>query len=220
MATQTEEDYIKAIFKITERNQGAANTNAIAKYLNTSAASVTDMLKRLSDKDYFHYEKYKGVYLTSKGIQMATQLVRKHRLWEVFLANKLNFSWEEVHDIAEQLEHIKSETLIDKLDAFLGYPKYDPHGDPIPNAEGKFTLRNQYALSTLSKGDKGIVVGVKEHDTAFLQYLNELAIGLGTEVEVTDVIDFDHSIKLKINDQSPIALSHKVTKNIYIKMQA
>ncbi|NNE27482.1 MAG: metal-dependent transcriptional regulator [Saprospiraceae bacterium] len=220
MATQTEEDYIKAIFKITERNQGAANTNAIAKYLNTSAASVTDMLKRLSDKDYFHYEKYKGVYLTSKGIQMATQLVRKHRLWEVFLAKKLDFSWEEVHDIAEQLEHIKSDTLIEKLDAFLGHPKYDPHGDPIPNAEGKFTLRNQFGLSTLSKGEKGIVVGVKEHDKDFLQYLNQLEIGLGTEVEVIDVVDFDHSIKLKINNQEATSLSYKVTKNIYIKKQA
>ena len=143
MASETEENYIKAIFKITEKNQGAATTNAIANHLSTSPASVTDMLKRLSTKDYFHYEKYKGVYLTSKGIDMATQLIRKHRLWEVFLVEKLKFSWDQVHDIAEQLEHIDSDELIVRLDDYLDNPKYDPHGDPIPNAEGKFTIRNQ-----------------------------------------------------------------------------
>ena len=127
-------DSIKAIFKITERNQGTASTNSVAEHLSTSPASVTDMLKRLSEKEYFHYEKYKGVYLTSKGRELATQLIRKHRLWEYFLVNKLQFSWDEVHDIAEQLEHVKSDKLIEKLDAYLGSPKYDPHGDPIPNA--------------------------------------------------------------------------------------
>ena len=217
MATQTEEDYIKAIFKITEKNQGAANTNAIAKYLSTSAASVTDMLKRLSEKDYFHYEKYKGVYLTSKGIKMATKLIRKHRLWEVFLAENLKFSWDEVHEIAEQLEHIKSDTLIDRLDEYLGYPKYDPHGDPIPNADGKFTLRSQSALTDLQPGDKGVVVGVREHDTQFLRYLNSLSIELGTHIEIKERIEFDHSVKILINGTDKATLSLKAGKNIFVK---
>ncbi len=217
MASETEENYIKAIFKITEKNQGAANTNAIAAHLSTSAASVTDMLKRLSSKDYFHYEKYKGVYLTSKGIEMATQLIRKHRLWEVFLVDKLGFSWDQVHDIAEQLEHVDSDELIIKLDAYLGHPKYDPHGDPIPNAEGKFTLRNQVTLQSLEKNEKGTVVGVRENDTPFLQYLNHFNIKLGTKMQVLSHIDYDHSMKVLVDDTVELLLSHKACSNLFIK---
>lgn len=220
MATQTEEDYIKAIFKITEKNQGSANTNAIAKHLSTSAASVTDMLKRLAEKDYFHYEKYRGVYLTSKGIKLATKLVRKHRLWEVFLVKNLGFSWDQVHDIAEQLEHVQSEALIEKLDAFLGFPKYDPHGDPIPNADGKFTLRSQVALINLPKGESGVVVGVREHDNPFLQYLNQINVNLGTHLKVLDHIDFDHSRKVLIDESVELILSQKACNNIYVKKPA
>ena len=217
MATKTEEDYIKAIFKITEKNQGSANTNAIAEHLSTSAASVTDMLKRLSEKEYFHYEKYKGVYLTSKGIDMAIKLIRKHRLWEVFLVEKLDFSWDEVHDIAEQLEHVQSESLIEKLDHYLGKPKYDPHGDPIPNAEGKFTLRSQDSLINLHEGEIGTVVGVRENDNAFLKYLTKLEINLGTQIEVKEHIEFDHSLNVIINNKTDATLSNKVSKNIYVK---
>ena len=217
MASSTEEDYIKAIFKITEKNQGSANTNAIAAHLSTSAASVTDMLKRLSAKDYFHYEKYKGVYLTSKGIKMATNLVRKHRLWEVFLVDKLGFSWDEVHDIAEQLEHIKSDALITKLDDYLGNPRYDPHGDPIPNAAGKFTLRNQVPLHSLAAGETGIVVGVREHDTPFLQYLNQIKVNLGTKIKVNSHTEFDHSMQVVIENDSPQVLSHKASSNVFVK---
>lgn len=217
MATETEENYIKAIYKITEKNQGSANTNAIAGHLSTSPASVTDMLKRLSEKDYFHYEKYKGVYLTSKGIKMATNLVRKHRLWEVFLVDKLGFSWDAVHDIAEQLEHVDSDELIKRLDNYLGNPKYDPHGDPIPNAEGKFTIRNQVTLQSLNKGEVGLVVGVREHDTPFLQYLNEMGIALGTEIKVISHTDFDHSKNILVNNQSEKVLSHKASSNLFVK---
>lgn len=217
MATETEENYIKAIYKITEKNQGSANTNAIAGHLSTSPASVTDMLKRLSEKEYFHYEKYKGVYLTSKGIKMATNLVRKHRLWEVFLVDKLGFSWDAVHDIAEQLEHVDSDDLIKKLDDYLGNPKYDPHGDPIPNAEGKFTIRNQVSLQSLNKGESGVVVGVREHDTPFLQYLNQQGIALGTEIKVISHIDFDHSKNILIDNLSEKVLSHKACTNLFVK---
>jgi len=217
MASETEENYIKAIFKITEKNQGTANTNAIAAHLSTSPASVTDMLKRLSNKEYFHYEKYKGVYLTSKGKEMATQLIRKHRLWEVFLVDKLGFSWDQVHDIAEQLEHVNSDDLITKLDDYLGHPKYDPHGDPIPNADGKFTLRNQVTLHNVEKNDAGTVVGVREHDTPFLQFLNQLGIKLGTKIKVLNHIDYDHSMKVLIDDQTEQVLSHKACTNLFIK---
>lgn len=217
MASETEENYIKAIFKITEKNQGAANTNAIAAHLSTSPASVTDMLKRLSSKDYFHYEKYKGVYLTSKGIEMATHLVRKHRLWEVFLVDKLGFSWDRVHDIAEQLEHVTSEELIEKLDAYLGFPKYDPHGDPIPNAEGKYTIRSQVSLHSLTKDEVGIVVGVRENDTPFLQYLNQLEIKLGTHIKMLHHIDYDHSCSVLLDEEQEQLLSHKASMNLYVK---
>ncbi len=217
MATQTEEDYIKAIYKITEKNQGSASTNAIAARLSTSPASVTDMLKRLSSKDYFHYEKYKGVYLTSKGIKMATTLVRKHRLWEVFLVDKLKFSWDEVHDIAEQLEHINSDELITKLDGYLGYPKYDPHGDPIPNEAGKFTIRSQVSLFNMNANESGVIVGVREHDTSFLRYLNDLNINLGTTIKVIKHIEFDHSKKVLINNTTEEVLSQKAAHNLFLK---
>jgi len=217
MATQTEEDYIKAIFKITERNQGSASTNSIAKHLSTSAASVTDMLKRLSEKEYFNYVKYKGVTLSPKGLELATKLIRKHRLWEVFLVKKLNFTWDEVHDIAEQLEHINSDELIRRLDNYLDNPKYDPHGDPIPNAEGKFTIRNQIALSNLDKDDEGIVVGVKEHDSPFLKYLDQLAIGIGTKIKVINNIEFDHSKEVLIDNLSKATISNLACKNLYLK---
>lgn len=217
MPSITEENYIKAIFKITESNQGSANTNSIAKYLSTSAASVTDMLKRLSSKDYFHYEKYKGVYLTSKGKQLATELIRKHRLWEVFLVDKLDFSWDEVHDIAEQLEHVQSLELVNRLDNYLGNPKYDPHGDPIPNVDGKFTIRNQVSLLNLVAGDKGIVVGVKKHDTPFLQYLNQIGIELGTKISVISSLEFDHSKEVEINSDKTLILPQKVCNNLFVK---
>lgn len=217
MTTSTEQDYIKAIFKITERNQGTASTNAIAKHLSTSPASVTDMIKKLSDKEFFNYEKYKGVTLTPKGLQLATQLIRKHRLWEVFLVDKLGFTWDQVHDIAEQLEHVESDALVDKLDKFLDFPKYDPHGDPIPNAEGKFTIRNQVSLLNLQKEEEGVVVGVKEHDTSFLNYLDQLHINIGTRIEVINNIDFDLSKEVIIDETKQVILSHKACKNLYVK---
>jgi DtxR family Mn-dependent transcriptional regulator len=217
MPTQTEENYIKAIFKITEKNQGIANTNAIAEQLSTSPASVTDMLQRLSEKEYFNYEKYKGVNLTAKGIKMATNLIRKHRLWESFLVDKLGFSWDEVHDIAEELEHVNSEELVNRLDKFLGYPKYDPHGDPIPNAEGKFTLRNQVPLVNLNKNESGIVVGVRVHDTPFLLFLNSINVKVGSKIFVNNHIDFDHSKEVIIDDKNKLILSHKLCSNLFVK---
>src|SRR6476620_10565441 len=134
--TFSEENYLKTIYHITSSSGAEVSTNAIAEKMETKASSVTDMLKKLADKDLVHYKKYQGVSLTDKGLHSAKMIVRKHRLWEIFLVEKLAFSWDEVHDIAEQLEHIKSEQLVNKLDAFLNFPTEDPHGDPIPNAEG------------------------------------------------------------------------------------
>lgn len=217
MLSQTEENYLKAIFKITEVHQKAASTNAIAQKLDTSAASVTDMLKRLAEKEVINYEKYKGVTLTSEGVKLATQLIRRHRLWETFLVKKLYFSWDEVHEIAEELEHIKSKELVNRLDNFLGNPKFDPHGDPIPNAEGKFTLRNQVSLDQFNIGDTGVLVGVKEHDKPFLVYLNELKINLGTDIKILNKNNFDHSIKVLINKTDEYLFTNRICKSLLVK---
>ena len=181
--SETEENYLKAIYKILEQDpaKSAANTNAIATAMNTSAASVTDMLKRLAEKNYILYEKYKGVKLTETGDKWAKTLIRKHRLWETFLVQQLNYAWHEVHDLAEQLEHIQSADLINRLDAFLKFPRFDPHGDPIPDAEGNYTFRQQVLLSTLLPFESGIIVGVAEHSTSFLQYLDKQQLTLGVK---------------------------------------
>lgn len=215
--TTAEENYLKAIFKIYERTQKSASTNAIAQHLSTSAASVTDMLKRLAEKKYINYEKYKGVTLTSEGNKAATQLIRKHRLWEVFLVKKLRFTWDQVHDIAEQLEHIQSNELIMRLDAYLDYPKFDPHGDPIPNSDGKFTIRNQTPLSDMHQGQSGSLVGVKEHHSDFLLYLNALHIKLGTIIAIKETMPFDKSLRVELDHKREVLITNQVAQNLLIK---
>ncbi len=216
MISHTEENYLKAIYKIAEKDKKPAGTNAIANEMETSAASVTDMIKRLSEKGLINYQKYKGVSLSNQGFKIATSLIRKHRLWETFLVEKLGFTWDKVHDIAEQLEHIKSEELIIKLDQYLDHPKFDPHGDPIPNADGKFTLRAQIQLSQLRKGDVAVVIGVKDHENEFLRYLNTKSINLGTELKIVERITYDKSMNVTIGKEDHI-LSEKVTKQILVK---
>lgn len=217
MITQTEENYLKAIYKIAEKEKKSVGTNAISAQMKTTAASVTDMIKRLSEKGLVNYQKYKGVNLTPVGNKHATNLIRKHRLWEVFLVDKLNFRWEQVHDIAEQMEHIDSDNLITRLDAFLGHPRFDPHGDPIPNAEGKFTLRVQNLLSDISPNRKVNVLGVKEHDSPFLEYLNSLKIALGTTLEILEIVPFDKSMKIRINDSQETIISNKVAQTLLVR---
>ena len=182
MASQTVENYIKAIFQLTEKEGNSVTTSALADHLTTSAASVTDMLKKLADQKLIEYIKYKGVRLSTSGKSMAVQLIRKHRLWETFLFEKLTISWDGVHEIAEQLEHVHSDRLIEQLDEFLGFPKFDPHGDPIPDASGKFTLRNQVLLSSLEVGDDAQVVAVREHDADFLQYLHSRQLNIHSKI--------------------------------------
>ena len=215
--SSTEENYLKAIFKVCERSDKPASTNDVAILLNTKAASVTDMLKRLSEKSLINYMKYKGVTLTDNGKKIATSLIRKHRLWEVFLTDKLSFGWEEVHEIAEQLEHIQSEELTNRLEEFLDHPKFDPHGDPIPDREGKFEYRQQVLLADLNKNTNSVIVGVNEHGTEFLQYLEKLNLILGSKLVVLDTFTYDNSLLVRVNDQSEQTISAKVAKNIFVQ---
>lgn len=215
--SHTEENYLKAIFKISERDGDSVSNNAISTEMQTSAASVTDMIGRLSKKELVHYQKHRGVSLTPEGRQIATHLVRKHRLWEVFLVDKLGFSWDEVHDIAEQLEHIRSLLLVERLDEFLGCPRFDPHGDPIPDAEGNFAFRKQIPLAELQIGDKGVVVGVQDHAPAFLQYLDRINLGLGAQIEILEHFEYDESVKVKRLPADELVLSKKVSQNLFVQ---
>lgn len=211
----TEENYLKAIYHISPDKDTAVSTNAIAEAINTKAASVTDMLKKLADKEFIHYVKYQGVTLTSSGRERALNIIRKHRLWEVFLVDKLQFKWDEVHDLAEELEHINSDLLINRLDAFLEYPKTDPHGDPIPDKHGKLNQQELIPVSKLSAGNTGIISGVREHSAVFLKYLENTGLTLGETIEVKSLIEFDGSYILEIN-QKIVTISREVAKNLLI----
>ncbi|MEZ5040070.1 MAG: metal-dependent transcriptional regulator [Saprospiraceae bacterium] len=217
--SQTEENYLKAIYKIAERDDKPASTNAIASSMNTSAASVTDMIKRLSEKDLVNYERYRGVTMTKEGQQIATHLIRKHRIWEVFLVDKLAFSWDEVHDIAEQLEHIQSLELINRLDEYLDFPRFDPHGDPIPDEDGVFTFRKQVILAEMSEGEAGIIVGVQDHTSHFLKYLDQMALTLGTTIKLMERYPYDDSIKLLVGGQKELVISKKVSQHLFVQKQ-
>jgi DtxR family Mn-dependent transcriptional regulator len=216
MISTAEENYLKAIFKILERADKPALTNAIAAEMQTSAASVTDMLKRLSEKQLIRYEKYRGVQLTHDGYRMATVLIRKHRLWEVFLVEKLGFAWDEVHELAEQLEHVQGDELVNRLDDFLGRPRFDPHGDPIPDADGQWAYRAQIPLSQLNAGEQGVITGVDDHSSAFLQYLDQLGIALGVSIKVLDRIPYDLSSRVQIKGNETV-LSEKVCQNLFVR---
>lgn len=215
--TFSEENYLKAIYHLTANLDGEVSTNAIAVMMETKASSVTDMLKKLADKDLLNYKKYQGVSLTENGKLAAKMIIRKHRLWEVFLVEKLDFSWDEVHDVAEQLEHIKSEKLINKLDDFLGNPTEDPHGDPIPDAQGRIVTIEKHLLSELQANQSGICVGVKDNSSDFLKYLDKQEIGLGTKIEVMAKETFDLSLKIKVSG-TEFAISNKIASNLFVKM--
>ncbi len=215
--THSEENYLKAIYHLTTSNNTDVSTNAIAETMDTKASSVTDMLKKLAEKDLVNYKKYQGVSLTQKGGLAAKMIVRKHRLWEVFLVEKLDFSWDEVHDIAEQLEHIKSEKLINKLDDFLGNPTEDPHGDPIPNAQGQILKIEKQLLSELTVNQIGVCVGVKDTSSEFLKYLDKQEISLGSLIEFIEREAFDLSLKIKV-DAKVLIISNKIASNIFIKL--
>lgn len=216
----TEENYIKAIFSITHAKNGSGvSTNELSEHLNNKAGSVTDMLKRLADKKLIHYEKYKGVLLTAKGEKTALAIVRKHRLWEVFLTQKLMFKWDEVHDIAEQLEHIKSEELIHRLDAFLGKPKFDPHGDPIPDANGHLHNLKAKPLNQLKVKGNYVFLGVTEHSKSFLQHLTSIGLKIGDTIKIENINEFDNSLKVKINKNESQFFSDKVSTHLLVEVK-
>lgn len=215
--TFSEENYLKSIYHLTANLDSEVSTNAIAEMMETKASSVTDMLKKLAEKDLVNYKKYQGVSLTENGKLAAKMIVRKHRLWEVFLVEKLDFSWDEVHDVAEELEHIKSEKLINKLDDFLGNPTEDPHGDPIPDAQGRMIAVEKQLLSELQANQSGICVGVKDNSSDFLKYLDKQQIGLGTKIEVIAKEAFDLSLKIKVSD-TEFTISNKIASNLFVKM--
>lgn len=214
--TATEENYLKGIFRLSVQSDIAVTTNDLAGVLLTTPASVTDMLKRLSGKDLIAYQAYKGARLTDLGYKHATFLIRKNRIWKIFLYQSLNIPWEDVQEIAEELEHIKSDLLIDHLDAFLGFPKFDPHGDPIPNAQGKYTLRNQSLLADLQPGKSGLIIGIRDPDTHFLSYLNEKGIRVGKTITAVKKDPYDHSMTLHL-ERNEIIISGNASNLILIK---
>ena len=216
MFSQAEENYLKAIYSLEGENQKGISTNLIANKMKTKASSVTDMIKKLSDKRLVVYKKYQGVELSVKGRKAASIIVRKHRLWECFLVDKLRFSWDEVHDIAEQLEHIKSEDLMERLDQFLEYPSIDPHGDPIPDKNGNITKRSKVQLSTLKENEQSVLLSVKDSSVEFLKYLNRKKIAIGNTIKVLSIEPFDRSMQIEMNSKQ-FVISENVAENLFLK---
>ena len=216
MHSFTEENYLKEIYKLQEQCGDTVANSDLAKALDVHSASVTDMLKKMSKKKLINYEKSKGFRLTEKGKQIALSIIRKHRLWEVFLLEKLGFGWDEVHEIAEQLEHIQSESLINRLDSYLGHPKADPHGDPIPNANGVLVKTKAVLLSEMKKDQSGKFTGVIDHSPAFLSYLDKLGIALGDTIKIKSIEDYDNSITLQLRGKTEIVVSPKVANSLLV----
>lgn len=214
--SKNEEDYLKAVFHLTIDNQlKEVGANKLAEYLNLSPASVNSMVKKLKSKQLLNYERYGKIRLSAEGETIAISLIRKHRIWETFLYEHLNFTWDEVHEVAEQLEHIRSEKLISELDAFLGKPKLDPHGDVIPDANGVYEPKNKKTLSEMDSGKSCKLIAVKDGSVQFLQYLSSLELHLKTQIKVLEKRDFDKSMTIEINGK-PVNVSKKFSENLYV----
>lgn len=212
----TEENYLKAIYRLSDDGAQSASTNEIADVMNTKAASVTDMVKKLSAKKLISYEKYYGVRITKPGKTAALGVVRKHRLWETFLVDKLQFSWDEVHEVAEQLEHIQSPLLIEKLDAFLGFPSVDPHGHPIPDRNGNLQQVRCVPLSELGLKKKTTVRSVRNGTPAFLQYLSKIGVYIGATISIQEKIEFDGSLEITIDGKKRAFISRDAAQNLLV----
>lgn len=211
----TEENYLKVIYHL-QQGQDAVSTNAVAGVLQTRAASVTDMLKKLNAKKLLHYKPYYGFYLSTEGKRLAMHIIRRHRLWEVFLAVKLKFGWDEVHNLAEELEHVGSKKLIDKLDAFLGFPSFDPHGDPIPDSKGKLATTSSLKLTELPVNVPAMVVSVSQQSKALLDELTAKNIGISTRIEVKKKSLFDASLEVRVRNKN-ITLTVELAKHLFVK---
>lgn len=216
MTSFTEENYLKAIYHLSGATNELVSTSALAEVSKTKAASVTDMLRRLSEKEFINYTRYQGVTLTESGKKIALKIIRRHRLWEVFLVEQLGFKWDEIHEIAEQLEHINSSELIDRLDKFLNHPLFDPHGDPIPDAAGDFPEMRTTKLTDAPLGKLLTVKNVSEDSTIFLQHLDRLGIEIGTSVKVCEKNEFDKSMYVLVNEKDSVMLSKSVTDNLFV----
>lgn len=211
----SEENYIKSIYHL-QAVSDKVNTNSLAELLNTKAASVSDMLKKLKTKKLIQYERYYGFRLNEKGTQTALSIIRRHRLWEFFLVSKLGFDWDKVHAIAEELEHVSSAELIKKLDIFLGNPQIDPHGDPIPDVNGKIPFIKQINLFDLPLKKTAIVSSVTNQSAQMLEMLKHYGIGIGSQIRINKTFDFDHSLEIKLPKQAACILSEQVAKNIFV----
>ena len=216
MRSLTEENYLKAIYRISLNKKLKISPTAIADEMGVSAASVIDMIKKLSEKKLISYDKVKGAKLLERGQKEAVAIIRNHRLWEVFLLEKLNYSWDEIHDIAEQLEHEKHPELADRLDAFLGHPEYDPHGDPIPKSNGDIPTTVKTLLSEIEIGKSCRVVAVKDTSSVFLQYLVQLSVNIGTKIKVLDIVPFDNSMLLQIGKEIKTTVSKRFAESLLV----
>ena len=217
--TQAEENYIKNIYHLQQAS-GSVTTNDLAAILQTKPASVTDMLKKLKTKKLLQYEPYKEFCLTLYGRKTALMIIRKHRLWEYFLVHTLRFEWDEVHEVAEQLEHVESKKLVEKLDAFLDFPRFDPHGDPIPDSNGKMSIQHEVNLINLPFNKQAEVTSVRSQSTELLELLKHKNINIGTKLEVKKKIDFDNSIEVKMKNLSPVTISEQLAKALFVRVVA
>ncbi|RZS97547.1 metal-dependent transcriptional regulator [Cecembia calidifontis] len=214
--TPAEESYLKVIYQISDGGKKSVSTNDISVKMKTKPASVSDMLRRLGEKEVIEYRKYYGVHITEEGKKLALQTIRKHRLWEVFLVEKLRFSWDEVHEVADELEHIKSKLLIQRLDEYLGFPKFDPHGDPIPDEYGDIRARPRLPLSELDINATGQLVAVKDSSSAFLRYLDKVGVYIGARIKVLDKVEFDGSVEILVDNKKTIFMSKDVAGNVLV----
>lgn len=216
MLSYTEENYLKAIYHLSDSGSKAVLTSEIADTMNTKAASVTDMIKKLSVKNLIAYEKYYGVKITKHGKAEALMLIRKHRLWETFLVQKLNFTWDEVHEVAEQLEHIQSTLLIEKLDEFLEHPTVDPHGHPIPDKSGRIQEVRQIPLAECSGKRKTTVRSVRQGSPPFLQYLSKIGVYIGASISIIEKVEFDGSLEILIDGKKKVFVSREAAQNLLV----
>lgn len=217
MTTVSEENYLKSIYTLSAGAEVFVNTNQLATHFGIAPASVTDMLKKMAVKKWIIYKAYKGAYLSSSGLIIALQLIRKHRLWEYFLSTKLGFQWSEVHDIAEELEHINSTELINRLAIYLGKPKHDPHGDPIPDENGCINNCRLTPLSKLKCNETSTLKAVSNQSKLFLESLNSQGIQLNSSYKITSINAYDQSMQLENSKKEKIYLSQKMSENLLMK---
>ncbi|BAV05201.1 Mn-dependent transcriptional regulator MntR [Filimonas lacunae] len=217
MNSLTEENYLKALFSLAD-DKGEVGVNELSKRLEIKMPTVNSMMKKLAEKKLVHYESYKPLRLTEKGRKEAGLIIRKHRLTEMFLVEKMGFGWEEVHEIAEQIEHIQSAAFFDKMDVLLGYPKVDPHGSPIPDKSGKLVWRNYQKLSNCKVGDTITLAAVIESSTEFLTYLNGRELRLGIKIKIKAIEPFDGSMTVSYGKNTSVVLSSTVTERLLGEM--